>query len=165
MIYDITLSEELLEAFSIIENFRKKIRTLLLEEPIVGDPDRETIALDYDGVINSYLKKRGPNEQGIFEDEYDYPLPGVKEWIEDLLTEYNIVIFTCRALVPEGKEGVQNWLRRWGFPSLPVTSRKPLACLYCDDNAYRISRGDYPSREKIRSLKSWVHDLRKENGL
>lgn len=123
-------------------------------------PHKLTIALDYDGVLNSYLQRRAWDEQHILEDHTDYPLPGARTWVQALLPHFDLVIFTCRAREPGGKAAVEAWLARWGFPPLPVTGEKPVATLYVDDNALRYTGGPYPSVDAIRAQQSWIHTYR-----
>jgi hypothetical protein len=129
-----------------------------------GGTPRRTIAVDFDATLSSYLKRRTKAEQTLFEDAYDFPLPGALEWVRQLVTVYRVVVFTCRANEPGGKEAVEAWLTRWGFPALEVTGEKPVAHLYVDDNALCFTGSNYPSLEAIAAHRSWIWDLRRVYG-
>ena len=98
----------------------------------------QTIALDYDGVLHSYVRGfTGPVPK-------DPPVPGAQKFVEDLiLNGYNVVIFSHRAVDPEGQVGIQEWLQKWDFPEgIAITATKPAAEVYIDDRAFRFE-GDF----------------------
>lgn len=118
-------------------------------------PRKLTIALDFDGTLSAYLKRREWHEQLVFDDRYDFPLPGALEWVMNLQDHFHVVISTCRALAPGGKEAVETWLARWGFPPLEVTGEKPVAHVYLDDRAWPYAGGAYPSVEELQAFVPW----------
>jgi len=78
---------------------------------------------------------------------YGDPLPGAIEAIKALSKTYNIVIFTAKAkpdrpLVNNktGVELVKEWFEKHNLLNyiLDITSEKPRAELYIDDNGYRF---------------------------
>ena len=98
----------------------------------------KTIALDYDGVLFGNLK---PNDSPVPKGP---PVPGAQKFVEDLiLNNYNVVIFSHRAVDPEGQVGIQEWLQKWDFPEgIAITATKPAAEVYIDDRAFRFE-GDF----------------------
>lgn len=93
----------------------------------------KTVALDLDGVLN-------PN---LTESLTERPVPGANAFVRRLMSAgYDVVIFTHRAVEPEGVDEVNQWLRKNDFPKLPVTAVKPAARLYIDDRCYRFE-GDF----------------------
>jgi len=100
-----------------------------------------TIAIDFDGVLHNANKGWGDGTC------YGEPLSGSIEAIKQLSTQYNIVIFTAKAkpdrpLVDEktGIELVKEWFEKYSILDCisEITSEKPRAELYIDDNGYRF---------------------------
>ena len=86
-------------------------------------PKNRTVALDFDGVLHSYVR----GFTGVM--PKDPPVPGAQKFVEDLiLNGYTIVIFSHRAVEPDGQVGIQEWLEKWDFPEgIAVTATKPPA--------------------------------------
>jgi ribonucleotide monophosphatase NagD (HAD superfamily) len=103
--------------------------------------EANNLAIDFDGVIHNANK-------GFFDGTcYGDPLPGALSALRDLSEKYRIVIFTAKAKpnrpLVNGKTGtelVSDWLERYGVLQYiaEITSEKPRAILYIDDNAYRF---------------------------
>ena len=100
------------------------------------------LAIDFDGVIHNFDK--GWHDGTC----YGEPLPGSLKAIELLSKKYNIIIFTAKAksnrpLVngKTGKELVREWLEKHNVMQYiqSITSEKPRAKVYIDDNGYRFS--------------------------
>lgn len=93
----------------------------------------KTVALDFDGVMNTYDGWRG--EDVLFE-----PREGLADFLALLSTRYEIVIYTTREPHP-----VWDWLRQYGledFIADVTNGEKPKAVAYVDDRAVRFN-GDY----------------------
>lgn len=106
------------------------------------EKDANNIAIDFDGVIHNFDKGY---HNGTC---YGEPLPGSLDAIRKLATQYNVVIFTAKAKpsrpLVNGKTGTQlvaEWLDNHGVLDCvsEITSEKPRAFLYIDDNGYRFS--------------------------
>lgn len=103
--------------------------------------EANNLAIDFDGVIHNAHK-------GFFDGTcYGEPLPGSLEALRDLSSKYRIVIFTAKAKpnrpLVDGKTGTQlvsEWLEKHKVLQyvVEITSEKPRAILYIDDNAYRF---------------------------
>ena len=103
--------------------------------------ERKVIAIDFDGVIHK-------NSKGFYNGKvYDEPISGSLSAIKFLSKNYDIVIFTCKALkdrpLVEGKTGkelIVEWLKKHKINQYiqDVTYEKPRACLYIDDKAHRF---------------------------
>ena len=105
------------------------------------ETQRKTIAIDFDGVIHNAYKGWGDGTC------YGDPLPGSIEAVQKLAEKYDIVIFTAKAKpdrpLVNGKTGVllvEEWFEKYGILKYisSVTSEKPRAELYVDDNGYRF---------------------------
>jgi len=103
------------------------------------------IAIDFDGVLhNAYL---GWGDGTCYGD----PLPGAIDAIKTLSKKYKIIIFTAKAKsdrpLVNGKTGiklVQEWFDKYNLSQYidSITSEKPRAELYIDDNGYRFENWD-----------------------
>jgi hypothetical protein len=103
--------------------------------------EANNLAIDFDGVIHNA-------DKGFFDGTcYGEPLPGSLTALRDLSTKYRIVIFTAKAKpnrpLVNGKTGtelVSDWLEKHNVLQYvaEITSEKPRAILYIDDNAYRF---------------------------
>jgi len=100
-----------------------------------------TVAIDFDGVLhNAHL---GWGDGTCYGD----PLPGAIEAIKELSKKYKIIIFTAKAKpdrpLVNGKTGVElvkEWFEKHNILDYihSITSEKPRAELYIDDNGYRF---------------------------
>ena len=99
------------------------------------------VAVDFDGVIHNFDK--GWHDGTC----YGEPLPGSIEAIKILSKKYNIIIFTAKAKknrpLVNGKTGVElvkEWLEKYDLLDYvnEITSEKPRAKIYIDDNGYRF---------------------------
>lgn len=105
------------------------------------ESDNKKLAIDFDGVIHTY-------DMGFYDGTcYGKPMPGALDALRELSKEYEIVIFTAKAKpdrpLINGKTGVElvsEWLDKYGVLDCvsSITSEKPRAVLYIDDNAYRF---------------------------
>jgi hypothetical protein len=109
------------------------------------EQDNKNIAIDFDGVIHNFDK--GYHDGTCYGD----PISGSLEAIQKLSTQYNIIIFTAKAKpnrpLVNGKTGIQlvsEWLNKHGVLRCisEITSEKPRAILYIDDNGYRFNNWD-----------------------
>jgi hypothetical protein len=92
----------------------------------------KVIAIDFDGVIHDKDhpvkgKRMGP------------PMVGAGESVRLLRKRgYKIIVHTCMAVTPGGKQTVADWLDYYDIPCKEVTATKPIADLYIDDKALRF---------------------------
>jgi hypothetical protein len=103
--------------------------------------DKEHLAIDFDGVIHTFDK--GFHDGTCYGD----PIEGSLEAVRELSKRYKIIIFTAKAKpdrpLVNGKTGVElvsEWLDKYGILNCvkEITSEKPRAMLYIDDNGYRF---------------------------
>ena len=102
--------------------------------------DINNIAIDFDGVIHNF-------DKGFYDGTcYGEPLPGSLDAIKELSKNYKIIIFTAKSKpsrpLIKGKTGtelVKEWLKKHKVLKYisEITSEKPRAMLYIDDNGYR----------------------------
>jgi hypothetical protein len=99
------------------------------------------LAIDFDGVLHNAYDGWGDGTC------YGDPMPGSIDAIISLSKKYDIIIFTAKAKpdrpLVNGKTGVslvKEWLEKYDILKYvsDVTSEKPRAELYIDDNGYRF---------------------------
>ena len=105
------------------------------------DMDEKNIAIDFDGVIHNF-------DKGYYDGTcYGEPIPGSLSAIKELSKKYKVIIFTAKAKPDRplvngktGKELVKEWLEKHNVYQYisEITSEKPRAIIYIDDNAYRF---------------------------
>jgi len=110
------------------------------------------LALDFDGVLHEDTGPwRGPEK--IEGKPVEEALAAVQEYAKAGLKP---VVYSCRALVPEGKEAIEKWLVLYGFPPMEVFSSKPWACLYIDDRGYQFDGVNWPTVRYVRTFLPWT---------
>jgi ribonucleotide monophosphatase NagD (HAD superfamily) len=105
------------------------------------EQDDKNLAIDFDGVIHNFDK--GYHDGTC----YGNPIQGSLEALKELSKTFKIIIFTAKAKpnrpLVNGKTGtelVSEWLKKYGVLDCvsEITSEKPRAILYVDDNGYRF---------------------------
>lgn len=97
----------------------------------------ETICLDFDGVLHSYVSG-WQGETAI----PDPPIHGTDRAVERLRARYRVVVHSARCRTEEGREAVQRWLEHHGITVDEVCEHKPPATAYVDDRGVRFD-GDW----------------------
>lgn len=125
-----------------------------------GSAMKPTIAVDFDGVINSYTS--GFHEHHI----PDPPVPGALEFLAQLQgAGYHVAVFSTRANNVHAIRLIRQYLERHladenrtrkvlvqlDIGKLVVTNTKPKAKLYIDDRGYRFT-GAFPSMKYVQQL-------------
>ena len=98
---------------------------------------KQTIVLDFDGVIHSYSSGWKGADQIP-----DPPTPGTKEAIEKLRMEYIVVVVSSRCHQEGGIEAIGKWLELHDITVDLVTNDKPPHIVVVDDRAIRFN-GDW----------------------
>lgn len=114
-----------------------------------------TVAVDFDGVIHSYSSP-WVNPETI----PDPPVTGAIEWLNGIVDDFTVVIFTTRGKTIEGRGAVRKWLEengaRGAIIASDITSDKPPALIYIDDRAYRFEGpGTFPTTQQIHAARPW----------
>ena len=105
------------------------------------ESDSMNLAIDFDGVIHTF-------DKGFFDGTcYGDPIAGSLDAIKELSKTFKIIIFTAKAkpdrplINSKTKiELVREWLQKYDVLQYvhDITSEKPRAILYIDDNGYRF---------------------------
>lgn len=118
-------------------------------------PKKGAVALDFDGVINSY------KSNFVAVDVVpDPPVPGSLEAIREYLDfGFTVYIYSTRNEWPEGRQCIHDWLLEHGLEEeyvdkLEIVSGKPIAKIYVDDRAWHFS-GKFPSIDEIQYYRPW----------
>ncbi len=98
---------------------------------------KQTVVLDFDGVIHSYSSGWKGADQIP-----DLPTPGVREAIARLRETYTVVVISSRCHQPGGIEAIRAWLGRHGIEVDAVSNDKPPHIVVVDDRALRFE-GDW----------------------
>ena len=125
--------------------------------PIQDPTKKGAVAIDFDGVINSYV-----SGFVALDKIPDPPVPGAIDYIKMLLREkYKVFIFSTRNLDISGTRAVKDYLETHGLSrdemaELEFPTSKPRAILYVDDRGYHFTGDNFPSTEFIDSFKPWT---------
>jgi len=119
--------------------------------------DRQSIAVDVDGVIHSYRTKW--EAAHILPDE---PVAGAINWLLELSSIYDIAINSTRCNSWRGRRGVKKWLQKhvpehlWkDFEKKLSFHGKPQALVYVDDRAWRFDGTRLPSLGELSRARPW----------
>ena len=114
----------------------------------------KTIAVDFDGVIHSYIKPW--TREDVIRDP---PVEGAIAWLHHLDDNgYNVVIFTTRATSSAGLSAIRNWLLQYGYRkamTVDITDRKVPAVIYVDDRAWNFDGDNFPTAKAIHNFDVW----------
>lgn len=105
------------------------------------ETERKVLAIDFDGVIHNAHLGWGDGTC------YGEPIDGAIDAIKELSKKFEIVIFTAKAKpdrpMVDGKTGIElvkEWFEKYLILDCisAITSEKPRAEIYIDDNGYRF---------------------------
>jgi len=117
------------------------------------------LAIDFDGVINSYTSGFKPGDDSWLPDP---PTEGAKRFIEEALECFEeVLIISTRARSIAGVTAIHEWMRKYDLPSLNLFYEKLPASVYLDDRAVNF-RGIFPHAKMLAEFNSWVDDINKE---
>jgi len=98
---------------------------------------RQTVCLDFDGVIHAYTSPWQGEE--IISDP---PIHGTAKAIEKLRERYRVVVNSSRCRSEAGRRAIERWLTRHQIEVDEVCEHKPPAMVYVDDRGLRFE-GDW----------------------
>lgn len=117
---------------------------------------KKTVVFDFDGVIHSYTS----GWKGV-DAIPDPPVPGIKEAIDQIRKEYNVIIVSTRCGREEGMAAVNEWLKKYGIEVDGLRKEKPPAVCYVDDRAICF---DGDAETLINKIARFVPWYKKEEG-
>lgn len=130
---------------------------------------RKVVAIDFDGVIHQHVSK-----WTVAQEIHDGPVEGAFDFIERVLDEFDVTIFSARAADPLGGKAIVGWLlHHWVaagrdqriIERVSISARKPHAFIYIDDRGWRFE-GTFPTMEELRTFEPWMKKLpKKEEGV
>lgn len=98
---------------------------------------RQTICLDFDGVIHSY--QSGWQGEDVIPDP---PIHKVDVAIRQLKKNFRVVVYSARCRSTEGIDAIRRWLAKHNIEVDEVCAHKPPAFIYVDDRAVPFT-GDW----------------------
>lgn len=113
---------------------------------------KPTVILDFDGVIHSYTS--GWKGADIIPDP---PVKGAFEFINELLNQASVVIFSSRSNQKDGISAIKSWFKKHNFKNIDNLSfpdYKPPAIVSLDDRAICFS-GVFPDPKELINFKTW----------
>jgi hypothetical protein len=119
-------------------------------------PRIKTIAVDFDGVIHSYQTPwQGP---AVIPDP---PLPGAIGWLENMVLQFKVLIFSARCNDLVGIASMKLWLINHGLKPSTLNKiifepGKPSAHVFIDDRALQFT-GAFPVNADLRNFKPWYY--------
>lgn len=112
---------------------------------------RPTVAIDFDGVIHSYIS----GWQGT--DQCPDPLvEGIDEVIKDLRKDHKVVVVSSRADTYEGRLAIRDYLKKYNIEVDGIDCRKPPAIVYIDDRAICFTGDTNNLAKQVRNFKPWT---------
>ena len=110
------------------------------------------LCLDFDGVIHSYTS----GWQGA-DKILDPPVEGAKEFLQDALQHFKVVIYSSRSVYADGPKAMREWMDSYGldpFHEIEMPLHKPPAFVTIDDRAITFT-GKWPSIGELVDFKPW----------
>jgi len=128
--------------------------------------NRQTLCIDFDGVIHSYEKGWQGGEI------YGRVTDGFWKWAQEVAPHFNLVIYSSRSKTAVGRLAMKQWLKKqWKasgntglMPKFTYAQEKPPAWLTIDDRAICFEgRWEWLRLEVLQSFRPW-HDRRERDG-
>lgn len=119
-------------------------------------PKKGAVALDFDGVINSY-KSNFVAVDVVPDPPVEGSLEAIREYLDFGFTVY---IYSTRNEWPEGRQCIHDWLLEHGLEKeyvdkLEIVSGKPIAKIYVDDRAWHFDGTKFPTIDEIQYYRPW----------
>ena len=121
---------------------------------------RKTVAIDFDGVIHRHVSK-----WTVSHEIHDGPVDGALDFIETVMEEFDVIIFSARAADAAAQDAISNWMfEHWAAAGKDtrklieikdITAKKPHAIIYIDDRGWHF-KGTFPTMDELRSFESWT---------
>jgi hypothetical protein len=115
----------------------------------------KTICLDFDGVIHLNLAYVSPTVIN------GNPVDGVGAAIQELRTQYRVVVYSCRCAADGGADAIKSWLDAQGFEVDDVVDRKPMAEVYIDDRGIPFAGDWTETMNAIETFSPWYAGLKR----
>ena len=112
--------------------------------------NRKILCFDFDGVIHSYMS--GWNG---YTNADDKPVEGIKEALNILKEEYEIVIYSSRCKYKEGIACIKNYMKKYNLFYDSISDKKRIAWLTIVDRAICFDGNTDNLMKNIKNFKSW----------
>lgn len=115
---------------------------------------RKTIAVDFDGVIHSYISG-WQGEVNI----HDPATPGAIEFLRRAVDRFEVKIYSTRAKSEPARQAMRAYLLKAGaddalLDAIEITNEKPPAVVYIDDRGHAFD-GSWPDLDDLAAFEPW----------
>lgn len=110
---------------------------------------KRTLAIDFDDTLHDTKHTRWTGIGKARGSMISY----AAKHLHDLSKDYKIVIYSCRAVHPDGVEAIRKFCVRNNIPFDAITATKPIAALYIDDKALQFTTWAETVRQIRKRLK------------
>jgi hypothetical protein len=112
--------------------------------------NKKILLFDFDGVIHSYAN----GWRGV-DLAMDKPVPGIKETIDILKEDYQIIIYSSRCSHIAGLTCIRQYCKEYNIYYDDISDRKPAAYLTIDDRCVCFDGDSEKLIDKIFNFKVW----------
>jgi hypothetical protein len=138
--------------------------------------DKPILCLDFDGVCHMYTTP-WENAWTIS----DGPVPGLFEFLERAMAQFQIAIYSSRSVYSNGREAMEEWFHRYAayhyrnhtdayalldhmLKGLDFPSSKPTAFVGLDDRVLTF-KGEWPDVGMLRGFIPWNQHMKKRGNV
>jgi hypothetical protein len=119
---------------------------------------RKIIAIDFDGVIHSWVEGSYIGDSTKFNNS---PVPGAIEWLSSAVNDgrFLVTIYSGRSKILGFEAAMHDWLLENGMKiedihKISISVTKPSAFVYIDDRAWKFN-GKFPKLDDLIEFKTW----------
>lgn len=110
------------------------------------------LLFDFDGVINSYVSGWTGVDSII-----DEPVKGIKEALDILSEDFEIIIYSTRCLSEEGIKAIRKYMEKYNLKYDGISDKKVPAYLTIDDRAINFNGNIQEMLFKINTFKHYIN--------
>jgi hypothetical protein len=154
---------ELISRYYGVTNKAEQTASVRLNNPAIKeDNNRKLIAIDFDGVIHSWIDGSYKGDATVFDNP---PVPGAIKWLTVMVNDnrFFITIYSSRSKILGFEQALYEWLYKNGMKKedinkLSVSVTKPIAFLFIDDRSWKFN-GKFPNPSDLLTFKAWYEKV------
>ena len=112
------------------------------------------LCLDFDGVLHWYRN----GWKGATRID-DIPVPGAQKFVVAASQAFHVVIYSSRSNYEGGIPAMQEWMAKYGFPTVEFATERPPAFVTLDDRAVTFN-GMWPNVNDLVNFAPWYQKER-----